>query len=314
MVYTVFDILDRFPSTKWPLVMDPEVWKTIEDEKERKGVALWVGGMLDRFAIQGTKLFSHLMTNGYKAFLNFLIHEPSFVWAYENECEASQKAYKAMWVLESDVVFTGNERLFFNFYETIDADLVSVFEPFHSFVKKFFAWNVTGERFPSWPLHKWEHVERYSSSMLRFLDGAMRRNYTAHGEYLSSTLCAMVEQCATADLRDHNFVNRNLYGFQSSRGISGKLFSAIHHCRSIEKPDCREVRENDVDSTPLKRLVTNVSANTEATICRCCGPDWHNKWLHSLKDVQSYLKAETTVKLEDIRECEQDAFNLLILA
>ena len=124
VVYTVNDILERYPSTIWPIVMDPKIWKKFKDLKFRNGFSEWVAGVFQRLSSKSRGFFSKFLGMGYVAFLNFLVHEPSFVWLYDYECRTSKTAYNAIWVTEADAVFSGKENKFLDFYEGADSDLV----------------------------------------------------------------------------------------------------------------------------------------------------------------------------------------------
>ena len=61
-----------------------------------------------------------------------------------------------------------------------------------------------------WPAHKWEHVERFSVSLLGEVDAALTRGQVAHGELFAGSLCVATPGCTMADLRDTGHVPADL--------------------------------------------------------------------------------------------------------
>ena len=165
------------------------------------------------------------------AALPFLVHEPSVVlwWLQQNGSRED------VWVLEDDVAFTGDPQAFFDAYaEEVPSDLVSEFQPWHSDClarlssrltaalneSKLPAWGVLknvigrgceppkgsprtiggGDSRALWPVHRWEHVERYSGRMLSALRFWLDRGVAAHGELFASSLCTALRGCTSFDL------------------------------------------------------------------------------------------------------------------
>merc|ERR1712151_1274699 len=53
-----------------------------------------------------------------------------------------------------------------------------------------------------WPVHKWEHVERYSARLLSELHYYLSSGVILHGEIFSSSVCSILPWCSLQDLRD----------------------------------------------------------------------------------------------------------------
>jgi hypothetical protein len=103
-----------------------------------------------------------------------------------------------MWVIEDDTAFVGDIRAALTAYRDHKADLVSVMLP-HPYIDNQWWLYVNrgfGALFPGPPVHKWEHVERYSSALLLKLEQLLRRGAAAYGEVFASTVCARMSWCA----------------------------------------------------------------------------------------------------------------------
>ena len=98
-----------------------------------------------------------------------------------------------------------------------------------------------------WPAHKWEHVERFSVSLLGDVDAALTRGQVAHGELFAGfhwvliplpmpnvqcqvahgelfagSLCVATPGCTTADLRDTGHVPPDLTHYSAGSHVENK--------------------------------------------------------------------------------------------
>jgi hypothetical protein len=162
----------------------------------------------------------------------FVVHEPSLLLWWLDQANSRRRREEDVWLLENDVAFSGNISAFFEGYANfIQADLVSEFQPhyptcwFLSSARRAFPQASLQEKSPCrppseteasihggdsralWPVHRWEHVERYSPRLLRALHAALEKGRILHGEHFSSSLCSTLRWCTSFDLRETGSVD-----------------------------------------------------------------------------------------------------------
>ena len=101
-------------------------------------------------------------------------------------------------MVEEDAVFIGDVRRAFLPFANSSADLVTVFQPSAYIDDQW--WLHVNPAFraalPGRPLHKWEHVERYSLALLLKLEDMLQRGAAAYGELFASTVCSRMSWSA----------------------------------------------------------------------------------------------------------------------
>ena len=131
-------------------------------------------------------------------------------------------------------------------------------------------------------VHKWEHVERFSSALIGRLDDLMSLGgVAAHGEMFSSTICLAEGWCSATDLRLDGSVAMDtaLYGLstsvfaamprwereelherQSAKGAAGVWLHAVkNYCNALALASNGTERVNaDADDFILMRLADAV--------------------------------------------------------
>ena len=228
--YTVADIVAAFPSVTWPV--PGELYPTTMLNNDTR---LWLRTSWDRLEARGMQLTRRLETgNVVSNLLSYYVHEPSLcVWLRRQQltsgndvprratspslsllsvacplrgasCPASVLPLSAdavrrrVWVVEEDVVFIGDVRRAFLPFANSSADLITVFQPSAYIDDQW--WLHVNPAFraalPGRPLHKWEHVERYSVALVLKLEDMLQRGAAAYGELFASTVCSRTSWCA----------------------------------------------------------------------------------------------------------------------
>ena len=115
---------------------------------------------------------------------------------------ASHLERRHVWVVEDDTVFLGDLRRALTPFGNASTDLVAVFQP-HAYIDdhwELYSNSAFQRALPGRPLHKWEHIERYSVALLDRVGDLLRRGAAAYGEVFASTVCARMSWCSTAEI------------------------------------------------------------------------------------------------------------------
>ena len=152
----------------------------------------------------------------------YLVHEPSLILWYRANAD-TLTGMKNVWVVEQDALFGGSLVTFLAMHARLSADLITVFCPFtdvagtcvdaHSAsMMPMRTTNmpndtrVVDNRDPENPdvVHQWEHVVRFSRSLIEGLESALDSGYVRHGEEFAPSFCVVNQSswCTTLDLRE----------------------------------------------------------------------------------------------------------------
>ena len=238
--YTACDLAERWPAVPWPLFgidqkhgtplhdyKGPELrcWlltKAEQESREAGSIAWPVGGVDDnnnnnngtspmRYALNGCS-----RTGDAIGMVPYLVHEPSLVLWYRAH-EAALSKVKHVWVVEEDALYGGSLNAFLASHEHVSADLITVFCPFSDVAGTCVDppgrttnlpndTRVVGNRAVDTPdaVHQWEHVVRFSTSLVDALEKSLDKGEVRHGEEFAPTLCAVNQSdwCTTFDLRE----------------------------------------------------------------------------------------------------------------
>ena len=196
-VYAMEDLREGFPTVRrWP---SPEHHDPSRNRLHGGDVVkIWWAKVLKRHRRALGASAAHQLTS-------YLIHEPSLVlWARARKASGLPvPAYT--WVLEDDAVFIGDLGASLGRFGT--ADLVSTFANLigQQIEASSHDWKVNGafaEAYANRRVHKWEHVERFSSRLISRLDALLSESgAAAHGEMFASTVCLAEPWCVAHDLR-----------------------------------------------------------------------------------------------------------------
>lgn len=258
--YTVADVVDAFPHVAWPIPGNLHPLSALHNDTQ-----LWVQERLDALRAKGLPLTRTLESGQTVSNLvSYYVHEPSlYLWMLRQQQrhwqreqasspEASSQLFTHVWVIEDDAVFLGNVRSALAPYVNATAtDLIAVFQPsayldnqWHLHRNDAFIAALPDDldgsaggghgngghgRQPGSsrpPLHKWEHVERYSAALLNKLGDLLRRGAAAYGEHFASTVCDRLSWCATADLRDEWLVPRDAALYADSVPLARKTLAS----------------------------------------------------------------------------------------
>ena len=226
--YTVADIVAAFPSVAWPV--PGELYPTTMLNNDTR---LWLRASWDRLEARGMRLTRRLETGRVVSnLLSYYVHEPSLcVWLRRQQLTSgndiprratlpslslspvhcveplvlraclrfsADAVRRRVWVVEEDAVFIGDVRRAFLPFANSSADLVTVFQPSAYIDDQW--WLHVNPAFraalPGRPLHKWEHVERYSLALLLKLEDMLQRGAAAYGELFASTVCSRMSWSA----------------------------------------------------------------------------------------------------------------------
>jgi hypothetical protein len=181
----------------------------------------------------------------YRTFLNFFIHEVSITWYYKhiacksNELGRTLRIPSHIWVLEDDTVYLGADvSKFFQHYETPEKrgiDYIANFVPHALLNGDFFNWDISNNTFPKWPLHKWEHIERYSARMLYNLEIALQHGYAAHGEYFSSSVCDLADDCKLEDIEESGSLPARKFFYSTGNPFAPEVLKLPVQKLSVQK-------------------------------------------------------------------------------
>lgn len=273
--YTVADIIDAFPHVAWPIPGNLHPLSALHNDTR-----LWVQDRINALRAKGLPLTRTLQGGGLAVsnLISYYVHEPSlYLWMCRQQLRqreqirgvarndaSSPLPLKHVWVVEDDAVFLGNiRRALMPYVNETGADLVAVFQPsaylddqWHLHRNAAFAAALPDRSDDSGgpshsdgtrpPLHKWEHVERYSVALLNKLGDLLRRGAAAYGEHFGSTVCDRLSWCATADLRDKRLVPRDASLYADSVPLARKTLAS--HLRRVT------VRIGDRDGAPGRWL------------------------------------------------------------
>ena len=196
--YTVADIVAAFPSVAWPIPGELHPTTMLNNDTR-----LWLSASWERLEARGMRLTRRLETGRVVSnLLSYYVHEPSLcVWLRRRQLASGDDVARRVWVLEEDVLFLGDVRRALLPFANSSADLIAVFQPSAYIDAEW--WLHVNPAFraalPGRPLHKWEHVERYSVALLLKLEDLLQRGAAAYGELFGSTVCSRMSWCATAD-------------------------------------------------------------------------------------------------------------------
>ena len=179
---------------------------------------------------------------------------------------------RRVWVVEEDVVFIGDVRRAFLPFANSSADLITVFQPSAYIDDQW--WLHANPAFraalPGRPLHKWEHVERYSVALLLKLEDMLQRGAAAYGELFASTVCSRMSWCAICHV---------LCQHREARPLSPTFISRRGRCTTADLRDVGIVPQDAklfADTVPLSRkTVSRLMRRTPRDVGR---------WVHATKD------------------------------
>ena len=210
--YTVEQLWAAFPAVKhWPSPEDHD-----SSHNKLKGgdvVRIWWAKVLKKYK-------RALGPDVARRLTSYLIHEPSLVLWARGRAAAGLSLPAHVWVIEDDAVFLGGLGEFVRGLHGSPADLISTFGNLAG--KQIEAashdWKANGafiRKYANRRVHKWEHVERFSSRLITHLDALLSKDgAAAHGEMFASTVCFAESWCKAEDLRLIGVVDMNsaLYG------------------------------------------------------------------------------------------------------
>ena len=184
--YTVADIVAAFPSVAWPIPGELHPTAMLNNDTR-----LWLSASWEHLEARGMRLTRRLETGRVVSnLLSYYVHEPSLcVWLRRRQLASGDDVARRVWVLEEDVLFLGDVRRALLPFANSSADLIAVFQPSAYIDAEW--WLHVNPAFraalPGRPLHKWEHVERYSVALLLKLEDLLQRGAAAYGELFGST-------------------------------------------------------------------------------------------------------------------------------
>ena len=201
-VYNSGEYASRWPLVRWPEMRHPSVWFREQSKRfiEQLENASWP-------VSQGAGALQGQASTKAELLWPYLIHDPSVVLYWEHAVDR----HKPLWVLEDDVAFYDPPRLVQYIDRMDDAlegvDYAAVFEAKSDNCSANLrpSWYLAcykARALHKWPVHKWEHVERFSPHMLSLLSNALDKGHVAHGELFASTLCRDTLFCKIRDFRD----------------------------------------------------------------------------------------------------------------
>lgn len=161
--------------------------------------------------------------------INWYFHDPSVVlWA--SHCHPSffagpprikgvrslETNEQYVWVIEADALYVGNVNEFIDHHINVTADYIGAdIQPVNP------RWSHINEATWSVPvshiMHKKDHVERFSITLLQFLFALLKLNLVAWSEVFAPTICSLQDHWCTMKLLQNRFVGTIL---QSSRNGS----------------------------------------------------------------------------------------------
>ena len=153
---------------------------------------------------------------------------------------SANTVHRRIWVVEEDVVFIGDVRRAFLPFANTSADLITVFQPSAYIDDQW--WLYVNPAFsaalPGRPLHKWEHVERYSVALLLKLEDMLLRGAAAYGELFASTVCSRMSWCAACLASASNGTPTD--SSEAAAGARRQTFETRASCRKT--PRCLLIR------------------------------------------------------------------------
>lgn len=183
-----------------------------------------------------------------------------------------------LWVLEDDEIFVGDASEFFHsFARLVRADYVSTFQP-HPLADCIYKEATTrallirntrpcvpparsprdshaGDSRSLWPVHKWEHIERFSPRLLFALDKLLTRGAATHGEVFASSVCSVAAWCSSLDLRESGSVDaQGKWRGDSKKGVSSLLLEGLWHHVFVQMVPRFEVGESLSIATSALRI------------------------------------------------------------
>ena len=170
--------------------------------------------------------------------LSYYLHAPSLCLWLRRRKALSQPLPSYVWAIEEDTPIVGSLATPLTHYMTSStAALLTVLMP-HTHANALTRHLYSNGRFrDSIPgfVHMWEHVERFSSRLLKRLDEVLSTGAAAFGEFFAPTVCNATEWCTCADLRSDGFVQRQgaLYAWSQpvTRPTLKRLMSAAERVR-----------------------------------------------------------------------------------
>lgn len=250
--FTVADIVEQWPEVQWPLPGDAAFRAVSEYDM---GIRIWLAYVRHNLGAYGNltrniqlppagQAASRVVSN----LLSYFIHEPSLcLWLRRQQQPLSTPF---VWVLEEDAPLLGSLRVPLLHLASSPADLVSVFMPHRNMAAdEARATTVPGRRH-LWSndafratfsagvtVHKWEHIERYSATLLRRLDGLLATGAAAFGEIFSSTVCNQTAGCTCTDLRMSGHVQRSGELFAWSKPLERRQIQRLFKLANPSKTD-----------------------------------------------------------------------------
>lgn len=224
--YTVADIYTAFPGVQWPIPGGLHPLPQFHND-----VQLWFHSLKTTLRTQGRRE-TRILQDGQNVsnLLSYFIHEPSLcLWARLRCGTNGRCADQYVWVIEDDAAFVGSIQAPLQHYRNSSSDLISVFalQPYIDDQWWLYVNFKFRAAFPTVPLHKWEHVERYSSLMLHRIDQLLTRGIVAYGELFASTVCNRSSWCVYEDLRAAEFVAPDTSLYRDSHAITRKLLASL---------------------------------------------------------------------------------------
>ena len=220
MAFTTVDLMDEWPGVVWPVPGDSDFRAASEFDTPTQGWLSYVYGVVKSRGNATRTLPARRQQPARRAsnLVSYFVHEPSLcLWARRR----ARRPY--VWVLEDDAPFLGSIRVPVAHYSASTVDLVAVFAPHLSVAATWPRYvNARFEAYvrPGVPVHKWEHVERYSVALLGVVGELLRDGVVGFGEVYAGTVCNRTEWCRCADLRATGLVQRdaNLFGWSKPVG------------------------------------------------------------------------------------------------
>jgi len=263
--YTVADVIDTFPHVAWPIPGNLHPLSALHNDTrlwvQERLTALRARGLpLTRTLERGQTVSNLISYYVHEPSLCLWMRRQQQQQRLQQRervagvarTDGSPSLPTHVWVIEDDAVFLGNiRRALAPYVNKTAADLVAVFQPsaylddqWHLHRNVAFAAALPdsldgtggssngddggGRRLGSTrlPLHKWEHVERYSVALLNKLGDLLHRGAAAYGEHFASTVCDRLSWCATADLRDERLVPRDASLYADSVPLARKTLAS----------------------------------------------------------------------------------------
>jgi hypothetical protein len=234
--FTVTDFIVAWPSVvDWPTPGSAAFPVKSYDAPTRT----WLHFVERALQNRGLRNFTRLVHGAETSnLLSYYLHAPSLCLWLRRRKALSQPLPSYVWAIEEDTPIVGSLATPLTHYMTSStADLLTVLMP-HTHANALTRHLYSNGRFrDSIPgfVHMWEHVERFSSRLLKRLDEVLSTGAAAFGEFFAPTVCNATEWCTCADLRSDGFVQRQgaLYAWSQpvTRPTLKRLMSAAERVR-----------------------------------------------------------------------------------